>query len=86
MDKGKINRMNSEAGKVKFACFFVCLNKLSLKNGCILRDNYKISMFYLLIKPGSRQRAPVFFCLMMESKLDILLKTNYIVCKVNFPS
>ena len=28
----------------------------------------------------------LLFYLMMESKLDILLKNNYIVCKVNFPS
>ena len=55
-----------EAGEVKFACF-LCNEAnyplkivLSLKNGCILRDNYKISMFYFLIKPESRQRAPVF--------------------------
>ena len=40
----------------------------------------------MLSKPGSRQRAPVFFFFEMESELDILLKNNYIVCKVNFPS
>ena len=28
----------------------------------------------------------LLFYLMMESKLDILLKNNYIVGKVNFPS
>ena len=28
----------------------------------------------------------LLFCLTMESKLDILMENNYIVCKVNFPS
>lgn len=27
-----------------------------------------------------------FFCLTMESKLDIFLGNIYIICKVNFPS
>ena len=38
------------------------------------------------LKEAGEVKFACFFCLTMESKLDILLKNNYIVCKVNFPS
>ena len=55
--------------------------ELSLKNKCDLRDNHKISMFYLLIKPGSRQRALVFFGYIWKVSLTFYLKIITIYVK-----